>query len=78
MQQASQRFSADEGQKESPSCGPFFAVHHTAEPEMIRTGADFSFAACAHNVPRTVLIRAQEGSAAMNLFRLGSLGGVIR
>lgn len=52
--------------------GPLSAVHHTAEPEVIRAGAAFAFAARAHDITRAILIGAQERSAAMHF--LGFVG----
>ena len=52
-------------------------LHHDAtKTKMIGTGIDFSFAACAHYVARTVLIVAKKRAAAVHAFFLVRLGRI--
>lgn len=51
------------------SC-PLLARHHTAEAEVVSSGADFAHASRANHVMRAVLICAEEGSSAVNSLEL--------
>ena len=55
--------------------GFLFGGHDTPEPQMIGSGADFTFAACADHVAGAVLIRAEKRPATVHaLFFIGFAG----
>src|SRR6516225_12079140 len=59
-------------------CDPLFTGHDAPETKMICAGADLTLAPRSRDVPRTVLVCTQIGSASMHLFPLGWLRGIQR
>src|SRR5262245_11113914 len=52
-------------------------VHDASEPEVIGSRADFAFPARAHDIPRAILIRAEERASPVHFLSLIGLGRIV-